>query len=108
MFTPDALVLGGLVLEWGRLAFLIGAGVLTGLTLDALLQWLRPSAAQVLQLRSFAALAPLTIWGIHYLRPQFFRGGINLEVEFWTGLLVMTMFSGVKRSGCASERACAP
>jgi cytochrome c biogenesis protein CcmG, thiol:disulfide interchange protein DsbE len=30
MFTPDALVLGPLVLEWGRLAFLIGVMVFLG------------------------------------------------------------------------------
>jgi hypothetical protein len=32
------------------------------------------------------------------LHNQFFRGGINLEVEFWTGLLVMSVLSGLALS----------
>jgi hypothetical protein len=88
----------GMGLLRGRVDSAFGAALLTGLILDGLVQWLRPSAARVWQLRSFAALAPLTIWGIHYLRTAFFRGGINLEVEFWTGLLVMTMLSGLALS----------
>jgi hypothetical protein len=92
MFAATALSMG---LLRGGVDSAFGAAILTGLILDGLVQWLRPSAARVWQLRALAAIAPLTIWGIHYLRTAFFRGGINLEVEFWTGLLVMTMLSGL-------------
>ena len=101
-FGTFAILFGATALGMGLLrggvdsAF--GAGILTGLILDGLVRWLRPSAARVWQFRALAVLAPLTIWGIHYLRTAFFRGGVNLEVEFWTGLLVMTMLSGLALS----------
>ncbi len=95
MFGATALGMG---LLRGGVDSAFVAGLLTGLILDGLVQWLRPSAARVWQFRALAVLAPLTIWGIHYLRTAFFRGGLNLEVEFWTGLLVMTMLSGLALS----------
>jgi hypothetical protein len=95
MFGVTALGMG---LLRGRVDSAFGAALLTGLILDGLVYGLRPSAARVWQLRALAVLAPLMIWGIHYLRTQLFRGGINLEVEFWTGLLVMSMLSGLALS----------
>jgi hypothetical protein len=95
MFGFTALCMG---LLNGRVNSEFVAAVITGLIVDALALWLRPTITRVWALRAFAALVPLTIWGIHDLHNQFFRGGINLEVEFWTGLLVMSVLSGLALS----------
>jgi hypothetical protein len=101
-FGTFTVMLGATALGMGLLRGRVDSGfvaaIITGLILDALVQGLRPSAVRVWQLRAYAALAPFTIWSVHYLRTQFFRGGLNLEVEFWTGLLVMSILSGLALS----------
>jgi hypothetical protein len=95
MFGFTALCMG---LLNGRVNSELVASIITGLTVDALTLWLRPSVARVWHLRAFAALVPLMIWSIHYMHNQFFRGGLNLEVEFWTGVMFMSVLSGLALS----------
>jgi hypothetical protein len=95
MFGFTALCMG---LLNGRVNSELVAAIITGLTVDALTLWLRPSVARVWHLRAFAALVPLMIWSIHYTHNQFFRGGLNLEVEFWTGVMFMSVLSGLALS----------
>ena len=90
----------------GRVNSEFVAAVITGLVVDALVIWLRPAITRVWQLRALAALVPLTIWSIHYAHNQFFRGGLNLEVEFWTGIMFMSVLSGLALSSamiCCTE-----
>lgn len=70
---------------------------LAGTMIDALIQILRPNPTRVLELRVFAALAPLLIWGTHFLAVQL-TGGLGISPELWTGILTMNVLSGLALS----------
>jgi hypothetical protein len=70
---------------------------LAGTMIDALIQILRPNPTRVLELRIFAALAPLLIWGSHFLAVQL-SGGLGISPELWTGILTMNVLSGLALS----------
>jgi hypothetical protein len=69
-----------------------GAGIIT----DILVQVLQPNPTRVFEWRLFAALVPLVTWSLHFITVQFLSdGGIGLNREFWTGIIVMSAFSGL-------------
>ena len=70
------------------------ASAVAGLIADAWIAWRNPSPTRVLELRVLATVLPLAIWGLHYL-VRHLTGGIALEREFWTGIMVMTALSGL-------------
>jgi hypothetical protein len=53
-------------LEEFKLAPLIPAAIAAGLVSDALIQWLRPSPAQVQAYTLFAALVPVALWSAYF------------------------------------------
>ncbi len=67
---------------------------LAGMIIDTLIQTLKPSQTRLLELRIFAGLAPLAIWGTHFLAVQM-TGGLGISPELWTGILTMTALSGL-------------
>lgn len=87
--TVAMTVIGGSV-EW--LAVL--ASAVAGLFADLIIAWRKPSPTRVLEFRFLATVLPLVIWGLHYLVRQL-TGGIAIEREFWSGILVMTACSGL-------------
>jgi hypothetical protein len=69
-----------------------GAGIIT----DILVQVLQPNPTRVFEWRLFAALVPLVAWSLHFMTVNFLSdGGIGLNREFWTGIIVMSTFSGL-------------
>ena len=70
------------------------ASAASGLFADVIIAWRNPSSTRVLEFRLLATVLPLVIWGLHYLVRQL-TGGIALEREFWSGILVMTACSGL-------------
>jgi hypothetical protein len=75
----------------------VALGFLAGAAVDALAFWLRPSDRRILEFRAFAALAPLAFWGAHFLI-RALNGGIDLELELWTGGTVMAGLCGLTLS----------
>jgi hypothetical protein len=76
--------------EW----FGVLASAVSGLFADAFIARFDPSAIQVLELRWLSALLPLVIWGSHYTVRQL-TGGLPLEPEIWSGVIVMTALTGL-------------
>jgi hypothetical protein len=72
----------------------VAAAALAGLMMDALVLWLDPHPSRVLAWRCFAAIAPLAIWGLHFLAVMV-TGGIGISLEMWTGTIAMTVFSSL-------------
>ncbi len=72
------------------------AGFGTGIIADILVQVLKPNPTRVLEWRLFAAIVPLVTWSLHFVTVQFLSdGGIGLNREFWTGIIVMSAFCGL-------------
>jgi hypothetical protein len=70
---------------------------LAGIIIDSLIQILKPSLTRLLELRVFAALTPLIIWGTHFMAVQI-TGGLGISPELWTGILTMSALSGLALS----------
>ncbi len=70
------------------------ASALAGLFADVFIAWRKLSNKNILEFRALALLLPLVIWGLHYLM-RHLTGGIALEVEYWTGITLMTGLSGL-------------
>jgi hypothetical protein len=68
--------------------------ILAGAVVDTLIYFLKPSLERTLELRVFAALAPIAIWGLHFLAVQL-SAGLGISPELWTGMLTMTALSGL-------------
>ncbi len=72
------------------------AGFGAGIMADMLVQVLKPSPTRVFEWRLFAALIPLVTWSLHFITVHFLSdGGIGLNREFWTGIIVMSALSGL-------------
>ena len=72
------------------------AGFGAGMAADLLVFFLKPNPNRVFEWRLFAALVPLATWSLHFLTVAIFAdGGIGLNREFWTGIIVMSTFSGL-------------
>jgi hypothetical protein len=72
------------------------AGFGAGIVADFLVFILKPNPIRVLEWRLFAALLPFVIWTLHFVTVAFLAdGGIGLNREFWTGIIVMSTFSGL-------------
>jgi hypothetical protein len=57
---------------------------------------LKPNPSRVFEWRLFAALVPFVTWSLHFMTVHFLSdGGIGLNREFWTGIIVMSALSGL-------------
>lgn len=70
---------------------------LAGIIIDSLILTLKPSLTRLLELRIFSALAPIVIWGTHFMAVHI-TGGLGISPELWTGILTMTALSGLALS----------
>jgi hypothetical protein len=72
------------------------AGFGAGIIADILVRVLQPNPTRVFEWRLFAALVPLVTWSLHFITVHFLSdGGIGLNREFWTGIIVMGALSGL-------------
>jgi hypothetical protein len=78
------------VIEWPAMI----ASALSGVFADAFVARYDPSPVRVLEFRVLSTILPLVIWGSHYL-VRHLTGGIALQLEFWSGITVMTGLSGL-------------
>jgi hypothetical protein len=70
---------------------------LAGIIMDAMVFTMKPSPSKVLEFRVFAIIAPIAIWGLHFLALAL-NGGIGISRELWTGITVMTALCSVALS----------
>jgi hypothetical protein len=70
---------------------------LAGIIMDAMVFTMKPSPTKILELRVFAIIAPIVIWGLHFLALAL-TGGVGISRELWTGITVMTSLCGVALS----------
>ena len=68
-----------------------------GLIMDAMIFTMKPSPTRILELRVFAIIAPVAIWGLHFLALAL-TGGVGISRELWTGITVMTALCGAALS----------
>jgi hypothetical protein len=68
-----------------------------GMIMDAMIYTMKPSPTRVLELRVFAILSPIAIWGLHFLAVAL-GGGLGISRELWTGITVMTALCGAALS----------
>lgn len=73
-------------------------GVVAGLLADLMIVTLRPSPGRPLQLRVFSAALPLTVW-LPFLGGAAALGLLDLSLELWMGVTVMTALGGLALSG---------
>ncbi len=88
MFTLNTIgmtVIGGSV-HWQAVI----AMAVSGLFADVFIAKFNPSVKHILEFRALATLLPVFIWGTHFL-VRHLREGIALELEFWTGTIVMAV-----------------
>ena len=72
------------------------AGFGAGIIADILVLVLKPNPNRVFEWRLFAVLVPLATWSLHFFTVALFSdGGIGLNREFWTGIIVMSALSGL-------------
>lgn len=71
--------------------YLIPGAVLTGLVADALIRFLRPSAANTLALRLFAFAVPV-VWLLFYFGALMLNTGVWWSIHMWLGV---TAWAGV-------------
>ncbi len=92
LFTLNTIgmtVIGGSV-NWQA----VFAMAVAGLFADGFVALYKPSCKRVLEFRALAVVLPIIIWGGHFL-VRHLREGIALELEFWTGTMVMAAFTGL-------------
>jgi hypothetical protein len=70
---------------------------LAGGLIDLLIQVLKPSPERLLELRVFAGLAPIILWGSHFLVVQI-TDKLGISPELWTGIITMSALSGLALS----------
>jgi hypothetical protein len=75
----------------------VALAALAGFIMDTMILTMKPSPTRVLELRVFAMIAPIAIWGLHFLALAL-NGGIGVSRELWTGITVMTSLCGVALS----------
>ncbi|MEY4530413.1 MAG: hypothetical protein RLZZ156_1134 [Deinococcota bacterium] len=92
LFTLNTIgmtVIGGSV-HWQAVI----AMAIAGLFADGFIALFKPSHKRILEFRALAMVLPLIIWGGHFL-VRHLQEGIALELEFWTGTMVMAAFTGL-------------
>ncbi len=67
---------------------------LAGGIIDALIYVLKPSTTRIFELRTVAVLAPIAIWGLHFLAVHL-SARLGISTELWTGSLTTTALSGL-------------
>ena len=66
-------------------AIIVGV-ILSGVLVDLLLAWLRPTASRRSTYLTFAALTPVVVWYVYVGAASFAGGGLPRVTEYWTGI----------------------
>ena len=67
-------------------AAIIFGVILSGVLVDALLMWLRPTAGRRSAFLAFATLAPVVVWSVYMAAASLAGGGPPRVTEYWTGM----------------------
>jgi Tol biopolymer transport system component len=89
LFTVNGLLMATLTDRY----LLIIPMFLAGLVADALLMWLKPSAARRRAYIFFAAAVPVTLYGLYFLTLQLTQG-MSWGIHLWLGALVIAGLGG--------------
>jgi hypothetical protein len=73
---------------------MFGLALMSGLTVEILYQWLKPTKNRLEAVRWFAFAAPFALVAWYFLAVAIFGGGIRWTVHIWTGLIVLAGFAG--------------
>jgi len=95
MFTVVSLLMGGMLSYIIRYPERVVAMMLAGLGIDLLVRQLRPSATRITPFRAFAFLAPVVLWGLHFLIVPWRAGGEGWSIELWAGITIMAGLTGL-------------
>jgi len=95
MFTVVSLLMGGMLSYLLRYPERVVAVMLAGLGIDLLVRQLRPSPTRMTPLRAFAFLAPVVLWGLHFLIVPWRAGGEGWSIELWAGITIMAGLTGL-------------
>jgi len=95
LYTVVALLMGAMLSYGVRYPERVLAVVLAGLGIDTLIRYLRPSSTHLTALRAVAFLAPVVLWGLHFLIVPLRTGGEAWSVELWAGITIMAGLAGV-------------
>jgi hypothetical protein len=77
---------------------LAGLAFASGLLIDLLYLWLKPSSANISSLRLWAFLAPFSLWLTHFVAVKIRGSDLYLTLEMWTGVCVSTGLLGLMLS----------
>ena len=95
LYTVVVLLMGAMLSYGVRYPERVLAVILAGLGIDLLIRYLRPTPARPTALRSVAFLAPVVLWGLHFLIVPLRAGGEAWSVELWAGITIMAGLAGV-------------
>lgn len=94
LYTVLALLMGamlGYIVEFPERVFAVA---LAGLATDALIRALRPDPARRWAFRTFAFLAPVALWLLHFAIVPLRVGGEGWDKELWGGVTIMAGLAG--------------
>jgi hypothetical protein len=86
--------LSGAITEFRSPAILL-AVVASGLCVDGLLAWLRPTELRRIAYLAFALLAPFVTWTLYLAAASIAAGHAPTVIEYWTGLPVVAGLQGL-------------
>jgi len=98
LYTVVALLMGAMLSYGVQYPERVLAVVLAGLGIDLLIRYLRPTPARPVALRALAFLAPVVLWGLHFLIVPLRAGGEAWSIELWAGITIMAGLAGIALS----------